>query len=200
MHSSLWYTFYCFLLMNPPLFSNEYFMNEALKEAHLAFSEDEIPIGAVVVWNNRIIARAHNQTERLKDPTAHAEMLAVTAATDAVGGKYLNQCSIYVTLEPCIMCAGALQWVQIANIFFAAPDPRMGFIQTFNASSPSTKLTSLSKNQNALNPSAQNQLSALDTSSIPKSALHPKTKVFQGIFAEESLTLIKKFFAQKRAI
>ncbi len=90
------------------LFSDEYFMGEALKEARRAFDEGEVPVGAVVVVKNRIIARAHNQTERLTDSTAHAEMLACTAATNYLGSKYLDECTLYVTLEPCVMCAGAL--------------------------------------------------------------------------------------------
>ena len=95
------------------LFTHEYFMNEALKQAKIAFEEGEIPVGAVIVSKNKIIARAYNQTERLNDVTAHAEMLAITAAANHLGAKYLNDCRLYVTLEPCAMCAGALFWSQI---------------------------------------------------------------------------------------
>lgn len=104
-------------------------MNEALKQAKIAFEEGEIPVGAVVVSKNRIIGRAYNQTERLNDVTAHAEMLAITAATNTLGSKYLTDCRLYVTLEPCPMCAGALCWSQISEVYFGASDPRRGFRQ-----------------------------------------------------------------------
>lgn len=109
------------------LYTDAYFMQEAFKEAQKAFEKDEIPVGAVVVANHRIIARAHNFTEQLNDVTAHAEMQAITAAANALGGKYLNECSLYVTLEPCPMCAGALYWAQLGRLVFAASDPKRGF-------------------------------------------------------------------------
>ena len=106
---------------------DEKFMREALLEAKVALAEGEIPIGAVVVWKGRIIGRGHNQTERLHDTTAHAEMIAITAATEANGGKYLNDCTLYVTVEPCPMCAGALAWAQMGRIVYGAPDQRRGY-------------------------------------------------------------------------
>lgn len=106
---------------------DERFMREALREAREAEAEDEIPIGAVVVWRGRVIARGHNMTERLHDPTAHAEMIALTAATEAMGGKYLNDCTLYVTVEPCPMCAAALCWAQTGRIVYGAPDPKRGY-------------------------------------------------------------------------
>lgn len=106
---------------------DEKFMQEALREAKAALDAGEIPIGAVVVWKGRIIGRGHNQTEHLHDTTAHAEMIAITAATEAMGGKYLNECTLYVTVEPCPMCAGALNWAQIGRIVYGAPDPRRGY-------------------------------------------------------------------------
>jgi tRNA(adenine34) deaminase len=109
------------------IFSDEYFMGEAIKEAKSAEQEGEIPIGAVVVWKKRIIARSHNMTERLNDVTAHAEMLAITAATNYIGGKYLLDCALYVTIEPCPMCASALSWAQIGKIVFGAHDPKHGY-------------------------------------------------------------------------
>jgi tRNA(adenine34) deaminase len=109
------------------LFTDEYFMREALKEAQKAFEAGEVPVGAVVVCKNRIIARAHNQTEQLTDATAHAEMLAVTAAANYLGSKYLNECTLYVTLEPCVMCAGALHWVQLQKLVFGASDVQRGY-------------------------------------------------------------------------
>jgi tRNA(adenine34) deaminase len=109
------------------LFTDEYFMREALKEANKALESAEVPVGAVVVWANRIIARAHNQTERLTDATAHAEMIAVTAAANHLGSKYLNECTLFVTLEPCAMCAGALHWVQLKKLVYGASDVQRGF-------------------------------------------------------------------------
>lgn len=102
-------------------------MIEALKEAKYAFEKGEVPIGAVVVCSNQIIARAHNLTESLNDPTAHAEMQAITAATSYLGGKYLNQCALYVTLEPCCMCAGALFWSQLGVLVYGASDTKRGY-------------------------------------------------------------------------
>ncbi len=110
-----------------PLYSDEHFMREALKEAQKAFDEDEVPVGVVVVANNKIIGRAHNLTERLNDVTAHAEMQAITSAANALGGKYLTDCTIYVTLEPCVMCAGALAWSQAGKLVIGAPDTKKGF-------------------------------------------------------------------------
>jgi len=109
------------------LFTDEYFMKEALKEATLAFEKDEVPVGAVIVCSNRIIARAHNLTEQLTDVTAHAEMQAFTAASNYLGSKYLEDCTIYVTLEPCVMCAGASYWTQISKVVFGAFDEKRGF-------------------------------------------------------------------------
>jgi tRNA(adenine34) deaminase len=111
------------------LFSDSYFMREALKEAQRAFENDEVPVGAVVVCNQKIIARAHNLTERLNDVTAHAEMQAITAAANYLGGKYLNECTLYVTLEPCVMCAGAINWAQFQKIVFGAVDKKKGFLR-----------------------------------------------------------------------
>ena len=138
--------------------SDENFMREALKQADMALMDKEIPVGAVIVCNKRIIARAYNQTEKLVDSTAHAEMLALTAAFNYLGAKYLPECTLYVTLEPCGMCAGALFWSQIGKLVFAAEDPKRGFSQ--------------------INPGL----------------LHPKTKVVQGILAEDSKQILDKFF------
>lgn len=106
---------------------NEKYMREALREAQAASEEDEVPVGAVVVCRGRIIARGHNMTERLHDPTAHAEMIALTAATEAIRGKYLNDCTLYVTVEPCPMCAAALCWAQLGGLVYGAADPKRGF-------------------------------------------------------------------------
>lgn len=109
------------------LFNDTYFMKKALQEAETAFEQGEVPVGAVIVAKNRIIGRAHNLTEQLHDVTAHAEMQAITAAANFLGGKYLTGCTLYVTLEPCQMCAGALYWSQISKIVYAAPDLERGY-------------------------------------------------------------------------
>ena len=106
---------------------DEAFMRKALEQAREAYDKDEVPVGAVVVCSDRIIARAHNLTELLNDVTAHAEMQAVTAAADSLGGKYLDVCTLYVTVEPCTMCAGALGWAQLGRLVYGAPDPKRGF-------------------------------------------------------------------------
>ncbi len=111
----------------PSLAPDEFFMNEALKEARKALELDEVPIGAVIVCKGRIIGRGHNLTERLNDVTAHAEMQAFTAAADYLGGKYLTECTLYVTMEPCVMCAGASYWTQISRVVFGAYDTQRGF-------------------------------------------------------------------------
>ncbi|WP_396165259.1 nucleoside deaminase [Flavobacterium sp.] len=143
------------------IFTDEYFMKKALQEAEMAFDKEEIPVGAIIVIDNKIIARSHNLTELLHDVTAHAEMQSITAAANFLGGKYLKDCTLYVTLEPCQMCAGALYWSQISKIVFGARDEQRGFLTL------GTKL-------------------------------HPKTQVKQGVLAQESADLMKRFFAKKR--
>jgi tRNA(adenine34) deaminase len=113
--------------MELTIFSDEHYMREALKEAQKAFDKDEVPIGAIVVCQNKTIARAHNLTEHLNDVTAHAEMQAITAAANHLGGKYLNECTMYITLEPCVMCAGAIAWAQLGKLVYAADDTKKGF-------------------------------------------------------------------------
>lgn len=129
------------MLMGLTIFSDEHFMGEALKEARKAFEADEVPVGAVVVCQDRIIARAHNLTEMLTDVTAHAEMQAITAVANYLGGKYLVDCTLYVTVEPCLMCAGALNWAQIGKVVYGADDEKKGF-STFlqNPFHPKTKV------------------------------------------------------------
>ncbi|MBO3115473.1 nucleoside deaminase [Winogradskyella sp. DF17] len=142
-------------------YDDNYFMKKALQEAEAAFDKGEIPVGAIIVVENRIIARSHNLTELLNDVTAHAEMQAITAASNFLGGKYLHNCILYVTLEPCQMCAGALYWSQISKIVYGASDETRGF------KSMGTQL-------------------------------HPKTKVIEGVMANEASDLLKRFFIQKR--
>ena len=159
--------------MTLSVFSDEQFMKEALKEAQKAFDADEVPVGAVIVCNNKIIARAHNLTERLNDVTAHAEMQAFTSAANHIGGKYLNECTLYVTIEPCVMCAGASYWTQIGKVVYGAKDPKKGFL---------THLT--------------HQMTASHLMSSP--ILHPKTKLVGGILQEECAELMIRFFEKKR--
>ena len=125
------------------IFDDEYFMREALKEAHKAFQKDEVPVGAIIVSQNTIIGRAHNLTEQLNDVTAHAEMQAFTAAMAYLGGKYLADCTLYVTLEPCVMCSGAAFWTQISRVVYGALDTKRGFTkQNTPILHPKTSVTS----------------------------------------------------------
>lgn len=124
------------------LFTDEYFMRIALNEATTAFERDEIPVGAIIVTNNKIIAKAHNLTETLTDVTAHAEMQAITSAANYLGGKYLQDCTLYVTLEPCVMCGGALYWSQISKVVYGASDPKRGFKAKIGELHPKTEIVS----------------------------------------------------------
>lgn len=148
--------------------TDEDYMLMALDEARIAFEEDEIPVGAVVVSDGRILARAHNLTERLTDVTAHAEILCITAAATNLGGKYLPDCTIYVTVEPCLMCAAALSWAQIGRVVYGASDEKRG-AHTFFAS---------------------------ERLACPP--LHPRTLVTPGVLADECAALMKDFFRRKR--
>ncbi|MEJ7767571.1 MAG: nucleoside deaminase [Chitinophagaceae bacterium] len=152
--------------------SDEFFMQQALKEAYLAFEEDEVPIGAVVVMHNKIISRGHNQVEKLTDPTAHAEMIALTAAFNYLGSKYLPEASIFITVEPCLMCAGALYWSKIGNIIYGADDPKNGY---------NKRLISSSANNIFLN-----------------KPFHPKTKLVTGVLKDNCYQVLKDFFEAKR--
>ena len=144
-------------------------MKEALLQARLALEAGETPIGAVVTSNKQIIAKAYNQTEKLNDSTAHAEMVALTAAFGAVGAKYLKNCSLYVTLEPCLMCAGALRWSQIKEIFYGANDPHKGYARIQEI---------MPKNMGSI--------------------MHPRTKISSGLLASDCKSLIDTFFEQIR--
>lgn len=122
------------------MFTDEYYMKMALQEAEAALEQDEVPIGCVVVSNNRIIARAHNLNETLNDVTAHAEMQAITSAANFLGGKYLKDCTLYVTMEPCVMCSGALSWSQISKVVIGARDEQRGFINKHLTLHPKTEV------------------------------------------------------------
>jgi tRNA(adenine34) deaminase len=142
----------------------EHFMKLALREAENAFSQGEVPVGAIVVINNRVISRGYNMVEKLKDPTAHAEMIALTSAFNSLGSKYLQDATLYVTVEPCLMCAGALHWSKIGKIVWGAEDVKNGHqVYTEN-----------------------------------RNPFHPKTQILSGLLAEESASLMKAFFQEKR--
>lgn len=142
--------------------NDAFFMQKALEQARLADQAGEVPIGAVVVCAGEIISEGHNMTEQLDDPTAHAEMIAMTAACNAISGKYLTDCTLYVTVEPCPMCAAAMNWAQLSRLVYAAPDVKRGY--------------------SLFNPPL----------------LHPRTKVENGILADEASALVRDFFARKR--
>jgi tRNA(adenine34) deaminase len=147
---------------------DEYYMQQALKEARQAYEEDEVPIGAVIVMNNRVIARGHNQTERLTDCTAHAEIIALTSAFNHLGSKYLPEATLYVTVEPCLMCAGALYWSKIGRVVFGAEDDKNGYRR------------------------------GAPEAAIANWPFHPKTQLTGGILREECATLMQDFFRAKR--
>jgi tRNA(adenine34) deaminase len=167
--------------MELSVFSDEHYMREALKEAGKAFEAGEVPVGAIIVCNNKIIARSYNMTERLTDVTAHAEMQAITAAANFLNGKYLNECTLYVTLEPCMMCAGAIFWAQLGKLVYGAADKKRGYhlLMNGNANMPDNAIKNIAENK-------------------PYSVLHPKTAVKNGVLEEECSSLIRKFFQQRR--
>lgn len=144
-------------------------MKLALKEAEKAYHQGEIPVGALIVQNDQIIAKGYNQTELLKDSTAHAEIIALTAAFNTLNSKYLPEATLYVTLEPCLMCCGALYWSKIRRIVYSASDDKNGYRRVENCCNNAPKL------------------------------LHPKTSLSNGILAEESLSLLKSFFKERRS-
>lgn len=146
-------------------------MQHALNEAQQAFDEDEVPIGAVIVINNKIIARAHNQVEKLNDATAHAEILAISSACNYLGAKYLPDATLYVTIEPCLMCCGALYWTKIACIVYGAKDEKNGYRKYISSF-----------------PEEQNEAQIF----------HPKTKIIKAVLEQECANLIKNFFKLKR--
>ncbi len=128
------------MVSNSPMFTDDYFMKIALQEAVAALEKDEVPVGCIIVSNNRVIARSHNLTETLNDVTAHAEMQSITSAAGYLGGKYLIDCTLYVTLEPCVMCCGALNWAQISRVVIGARDEKRGFINKNLSLHPKTEV------------------------------------------------------------
>ena len=147
------------------MISDEHFMRIALEEARIAAEEGEVPVGAVIVVNDRVIAKSHNMTEALRDVTAHAEILAITAAQNALGGKVLPDCTLYVTLEPCAMCAGALGWARLGRIVWGADDPKGGVRSYYRPE---------------------------------RLPFHPKTRIENGLLAEECAEILKDFFRARR--
>ncbi len=148
--------------------NDEYYMQQALRQAQQAFDEDEVPIGAVVVMNNKIIARGYNQTEKLNDCTAHAEIIALTSAFNNLGSKYLPEATLYVTVEPCLMCAGALYWSKIGRVVFGAADDKNGYRRGDAGAA------------------------------VEGWPFHPKTILTGGVLADECVTLMRDFFRSKR--
>lgn len=163
------------------IYDDRDFMQQALKEARKAYEEEEIPIGAVIVMNDRIIARGYNQTERLTDCTAHAEIIALTSAFNFLGSKYLPEASIYITVEPCLMCAGALYWSKIGRVVFGADDEKNGYRRGIQLPSAA--------------PTTFNGAPEVYTPGWP---FHPKTTLVKGILKEECATLMQDFFRQRR--
>lgn len=151
--------------------TDEFYMHQALKEARKAYENEEVPVGAVIVMNNRIIARGYNQVEKLKDSTAHAEIIALTAAFNYLGSKYLPEAIIYITVEPCLMCAGALYWSKIGKIVYGADDEKNGY---------------------------KKYLSLPGGSEAAIRPFHPKTALINGVLKEECGWLMKSFFKSRR--
>ena len=151
--------------------NDEYFMKQALLQAQTAFEEDEVPVGAVVVMNNKIISRGYNQVEKLNDPTAHAEIIALTSAFNFLGSKYLPEASIYITVEPCVMCAGAMYWSKIGKVIYGTADEKNGYLRIISSSTGGGR---------------------------GASPFHPKTEIVRGILQEECAQLMKSFFKSKR--
>lgn len=153
-------------------FNDEYFMQQALKQAQIAFDEDEVPIGAVVVVNNKIVAKAYNQVEKLNDSTAHAEILVLTSAFNSLGSKYLPNATLYVTVEPCLMCCGALYWSKLTRIVYGASDEKNGGLRFF-----------------------ADEYGIIKPETWP---FHPKAQLVKGVLQQECANLIKTFFKNKR--
>lgn len=152
--------------------TDEHYMHHALQQAQFAVEADEVPVGAVVVINNKIISRGYNQVEKLADPTAHAEIIALTSAFNFLGSKYLPDATLYVTVEPCLMCAGALYWSKIGRVVYGASDPKNGYRRLMSP--------------------------FVGGSKGEASPFHPKTEVLRGVMAEECAALMKTFFQRKR--
>jgi tRNA(adenine34) deaminase len=154
--------------------TDQYYMLQAIKEAKKAYEEGEVPVGVLVVMNHKIIARGHNQVERLNDPTAHAEMIALTSAFNFLGSKYLQDATVYITVEPCLMCAGAMYWSKVGRVVYGADDEKNGY-KKYIIPCPS-----------------------LEELGVAPWPFHPKTQLTHGILKEECASLMKDFFKAKR--
>jgi tRNA(adenine34) deaminase len=161
------------------MMTDEHYMQQALKEARKAYSEEEVPIGAIIVLGDKIIARGHNQTERLNDCTAHAEIIALTSAFNFLGSKYIPDASIYITIEPCLMCAGALYWSKVGRVVFGAEDEKNGYRRGIITPSSHTP----------------DQHPFINSPGWP---FHPRTVLSKGILKEECATLMQEFFRERR--
>jgi len=154
--------------------TDEYYMLQAIKEAKKAYEDGEVPVGAIIVMDQKIISRGHNQIERLRDPTAHAEMIALTSAFNYLGSKYLPQATVYITIEPCLMCAGALYWSKVNRVVYGADDEKNGY-RKYVVACPS-----------------------IEEWGVGPTPFHPKTELTTGILKEECARLMKEFFKIRR--
>ena len=154
--------------------TDQYYMLQAIKEAKKAYEDGEVPVGVLVVMNHKIIARGHNQVERLNDPTAHAEMIALTSAFNFLGSKYLQDATVYITVEPCLMCAGAMYWSKVGRVVYGADDEKNGY-KKYIIPCPS-----------------------LEDFGVAPWPFHPKTQVTRGVLKDECASLMKDFFKAKR--
>ena len=188
---------------------DQHYMQQALKEARKAYEEDEVPIGAVIVMGDKIIARGHNQTERLTDPTAHAEIIALTSAFNYLGSKYLPEASIYITVEPCLMCAGALYWSKIGRVIFGADDDKNGYRRMIRPANTNSGQSAAADPQTTRNTPGGLSIPG-DQSASPNATgdhqlqatgpwpFHPRTELVKGILGEECARLMKEFFQARR--
>ncbi len=175
--------------------NDEHYMQQALREARKAYEEDEVPIGAIIVMGDRIIARGHNQTERLTDSTAHAEIIALTSAFNFLGSKYLPEAFIYITVEPCLMCAGALYWSKISRVVFGAEDEKNGYRRGLRPESfPGIGV----QDSHSSSHSPGNRSSVIQPSAAGHWPFHPKTILTGGVLREECARLMQEFFQSKR--
>jgi tRNA(adenine34) deaminase len=172
--------------------NDEHYMQQALKEARKAYAEDEVPIGAVIVMDDKIIARGHNQTERLTDATAHAEIIALTSAFNHLGSKYLPGASIYITVEPCLMCAGALYWSKIGRVVFGAEDEKNGYRRGIRTSALPEA------GAGGSHPEMGTPETGVRPAAMGSWPFHPKTELVKGILREECAALMQEFFRAKR--
>ncbi|HVV07111.1 MAG TPA: nucleoside deaminase [Puia sp.] len=170
--------------------NDDHYMQQALKEARKAYSEEEIPIGAIIVLGDKIIARGHNQTERLNDCTAHAEIIALTSAFNFLGSKYLPDASIYITIEPCLMCAGALYWSKIGRVIYGADDEKNGYRRGLRMPSPAHTPDQSHTSAHTSDPTP--------SPNSPGWPFHPKTLLTKGILKEECAALMQEFFRERR--